>query len=169
MRAGTAQVALEGRPVVHDDICLDLLAPLANAIFARAREHPRTAPSLNVGGWKSGETFFGWPTPAVAELYQVISRGYLDGRVLVGWAMINWGGSHHPRHRHDGSIVSGVYYVNPGGAPTAPTIFEVPGSGEISVEPRPARLVLFPSRLWHRVPACGGHSPRVTIAFDVRR
>lgn len=155
--------------VVHDDVCADLVAPLTNAILARATEHPRPAPSLNVGGWKSGETFFGWPLPAVAELYRTISRAYMSDRTLVGWAMVNADGSHHPRHRHDGSATSGVYYVCAGGPPLAPTIFEVPGVGEVCVEPRPARLVLFPGWLWHRVPACGGRPPRITVAFDARR
>ncbi len=169
MTTADLRARLHGRPVAYDDVRIDLLAPLTNAILTHAEAHPRSAPSLNIGGWKSGEDFFGWPFPAVAQLYRAISSGFLDGATIVGWAMVNANGSHHPRHRHDTSLVSGVYCVQPGGVPLAPTIFEVPGTGDLPIEPREGRLVLFPGSLWHRVPAFHGQPARITIAFDARR
>jgi hypothetical protein len=35
------------------------------------------------------------------------------------------------------------------------------------LEPRPGRLVLFPSYLWHGTTAIHEAEPRLTIAFDV--
>lgn len=160
---------LGGRPVVHDDVRDDCVPGALLAILARARSGRRSAPSLSIGAWKSDESLFGWEEPCITELYRALSRDFLGGALLTGWAMVNVDGSHHPRHRHDGAVVSGVFYVQPGGEPRSPTIFELPGGAEMVVEPRFARLVLFPSELWHRVPPCGVDPPRVTIAFDVRR
>lgn len=160
---------LAGRPVIHDQVRPDLATGALVAILARARTGQRSAPTLSLGAWKSGEDLFGWRDPCPAELYRVLSREFLGGAIPTGWAMVNRDGSSHPRHRHDGATVSGVYYVQPGSNPAAPTIFELANGDEMVVEPRFARLVLFPSELWHRVPAVPGGTPRVTIAFDVRR
>jgi hypothetical protein len=44
----------------------------------------------------------------------------------------------------------------------------VPGAGpERFVQPRPGRLVLFPSYFWHGTTPITGDAPRMTIAFDV--
>ncbi len=160
---------LAGRPAIHDQVRPDLATSALVAILARARTGQRSAPSLSIGAWKSGEDLFGWRDPCLTELYRVLSRDFLDGAIPTGWAMVNQDGSSHPRHRHDGAAVSGVYYVQPGTEPTAPTIFELASGEEAVVEPKFARLVLFPSDLWHRVPRVPSGMPRVTIAFDVRR
>ncbi len=86
--------------------------------------------------------------------------------------MVNWHGSRHPRHVHQGAVLAGVYYVRTGDPGTPPTIFEPdgqrgPGGPEIHVEPLAGRLVVFPANLYHRVPTYHGDEPRVTIAFDV--
>jgi hypothetical protein len=35
------------------------------------------------------------------------------------------------------------------------------------VQPRPGRLVLFPSYMWHGTMPIEGEAPRMTIAFDM--
>ena len=45
--------------------------------------------------------------------------------------------------------------------------FAVPRLGPfLEVQPRPGRLVLFPSYLWHGTNALRGDSPRMSVAFD---
>ena len=164
-----------GAPIVYDGVRPDLCAALREAILDRSGTSSRapgqgatTFPSLNVGGWKSSDDLFSWPRPAIHELRDVLRREYLSGAELVGWAMVNRLGSHHPWHHHGGSVVSGIYYVDPGDESSAATTFEV-ADGEIEVEPGPGRLVLFPGDLWHHVGAYAGREPRITIAFDVRK
>lgn len=154
-------------PTIHDGLRLDLIEPIDREIALRAGElGMRSAPSLNQNGWRS-DSLLTWTTPAVcallATLCEITSAGTLEA-----WAMVNWHGSHHPRHIHRGSLISGIYYVRSGGEKTPPTIFEAQPGPEIHVEPVAGRLVLFPSDLYHRVPPYHGKEPRVTVAFDVK-
>ncbi len=162
---------LAGRPAVYDDVRVDLASGLRDAVLSRATPRAPSFPSLNVGGWKSGEGFFAWGDQAVIALRYAVKSVLGIGSVgdLVGWAMVNRRGSYHPSHRHVGSVVSGIYYVDPGDPPSSNTIFSLEDCSEVSVEPTPGRLVLFPGDLWHRVEPYAGESARITIAFDVRR
>lgn len=152
-------------PLVLDDMCSELCSELERIILERMRTDRRRTASLNVGGWKSTEDFFAWPDAPVQELRRAIVAEV--GVVPVAWAMVNRTGSHHPRHQHRIATLSGVYYVAPGD-PLVPTIFECAGY-EVEVDPHPGRLVLCPGVMWHRVARYDGETPRITIAFDVRR
>ena len=44
----------------------------------------------------------------------IVAQAELRIARLVGWAMVNRAGSHHPRHHHPIAILSGVYYVTAG-------------------------------------------------------
>lgn len=171
------RASIRGEPIVIDDFWIDEGGALRDAIVAQERQP--SAPTLNVGGWRSGELAT-QSNPAIAALIGAI-REHVSADVS-GWAMINRGGSSHPRHWHDGSVLSGVYYVDPGEGPSPPTIFELGVRGrrgarlprgtkvsEREVTPVAGRLVLFPGDLWHRVPPYAGSAPRITVAFDVRR
>lgn len=167
------------QPVVFDNVCAELCAALEEVILSRMQsDRRRSAGSLNVGGWKSGEDFFSWPDPAVQTLRQAVIE-IVGARAPVAWAMVNRAGSHHPRHQHRIATLSGVYYVS-AGSPDAvtPTVFECPCDGvparvgdrfELEVEPHPGRLVVCRGETWHRVPRYTGDQPRITVAFDVRR
>jgi putative 2-oxoglutarate-Fe(II)-dependent oxygenase superfamily protein len=164
-------------PLVFDDVRPELCPALEQIILTRMRhDRGRRTGSLNVGGWKSGEDFFAWSDEAVQTLRQAISA-IVGPKPLVAWAMVNRAGSQHPRHQHRVASLSGVYYVTTGD-PRAPTIFECPcderprGSVapyELEIEPHPGRLALFRGTAWHRVARYVGESPRITIAFDIRR
>jgi hypothetical protein len=177
-----------GGPIVYDGVHADLCPALRDAVLARVtaigsshtapRGRPSPSqrglaysfPSLNEGGWKSGEDLFAWPDPAVQDLRSALACEYLGAATRpIGWAMVNRLGSRHPGHHHGASVLSGVYYVDPGEGSSAPTIFVATDGQEIQVEPVAGRLALFPGDLWHRVPTYAGHAPRITIAFDVRR
>lgn len=164
----------DGRSIaVHDGVRSDLLGDLAHEILERETKEPQGQPSINRGGWKSGEIVFGSYGfgGACFSLGETLQHEYLGGGFPVGWAMVNRDGNYHPRHTHYRPRISGVYYVTAGQAPGAPTILETPGGkhGEqIQIDPAPGRLVLFPGDLWHRVPEVRGATPRIAIAFDVR-
>ena len=168
------------QPVIYDNVRADLCAALEQVILSRmqADRGARRTGSLNVGGWKSGEDFFAWPDPAVQELRSAVVD-LIGTRPLVGWAMVNRAGSHHPRHQHRAAILSGVYYVA-GGSPDAvtPTVFECPCDDrkvrpgeryEMAIDPHPGRLVVCRGETWHAVPKYTGEAPRITVAFDLRR
>jgi hypothetical protein len=168
------------QPVVYDNVRTDLCSALEQVILDRMQldRGARRTGSLNVGGWKSGEDFFGWPDPSVQELRSTIAD-MIGPRQLIGWAMVNRAGSHHPRHQHRAAMLSGVYYVAPG-SPDAitPTVFECPCDGRaarpgqgfaLEVDPHPGRLVICRGETWHSLPKYMGDLPRITIAFDVRR
>jgi len=162
-------------PIVGDGFRLDLVDEIRDAILAR-EARTRSAPTLNRGGWRSGEIFALADRPirelagslrAVTEIDEALRPAGSARPGMLGWAMINRRGSHHPRHIHQGASLTGVYYVDAGDAET-PTIFETT-AGEVSITPVPGRIVLFSGDLWHRVPVYAGDAPRITIAFDVRR
>ena len=86
----------------------------------------------------------------------------------------------HVNHYHPQGAVSSAYYVevpeevrDPAlrsgwikfGEPRHPVAGLTP---ERFIEPRPGRLVLFPSYLWHGTNPIYGPSPRLCIAFDMR-
>jgi hypothetical protein len=167
----SARAACSQGPRVLDSAVDDAdLSELREEILGRMAASSGSHPSLNVGGWRTGEELFSWRSRAVRALESVV-RQYVGGAsYLAGWAVVNAHGSHHPRHRHAMSTVSGICYVDPGDPPV-PTIFEIstrPGE-EIHVMPALGRLVLFTGDTWHRVPTYDGSEPRITVAFDARR
>jgi len=104
---------------------------------------------------------------------------------VEAWANVNRRGHFNKHHHHlrNKNIWSGVYYVTTGvieknGDTTAPLLFvdaheplsdRVPAMEPIhQINPQPGLMVLFPSSLWHYVPAHGGSSARISIAFNLR-
>ncbi len=166
-----------GRPLIRqfDDVALELLPDLREAIVEREKSEPSYG-ALTVGGWHSKNWhLFDWDVPVVGALERaLIGVIGIAGCKLAGWAVINRSGNYHKRHHHKhkrATDLSGIYYVDAGGVPSANTIFEIPvseGGGEAVVMPRAGRLLLFPSSTWHRVEAHLGGGMRITVAFDVQ-
>jgi Flp pilus assembly protein TadD len=85
----------------------------------------------------------------------------------------------HVNHFHPQGWISSAYYVatppeaedasfKSGWIKFGETRFPVPRvTPELFVQPRPGRLVLFPSYMWHGTNPIHGEVPRLTIAFDV--
>lgn len=156
-----------GRPLVVDGVCPEVVDPL-RALLLTAWLTSFSTPTLAIGGWKSSEELLAARDEPIRVLRAAIQRAIGGDVETVGWAMVGRHGTRHPRHHHAWSVLSGVYYVDPGDRP-APTVFEVTGEGDVEVDAVTARLVLFPGGLWHRVDTYAGDRPRVTVAFDVRR
>lgn len=110
---------------------------------------------------------------------------------LHAWANVNEKGAYNESHDHYSwsnlPLWSGIYYVDPGqssdGGPIGgETVFELKdpigiaqpkerdGDSliyEMTIEPEPGLMVLFPSTLRHRVEPYLGDSRRITIAWNL--
>jgi uncharacterized protein (TIGR02466 family) len=105
------------------------------------------------------------------------SGGY---RIVGAWSVrLRPGGFHLDHMHHEGWISSAFYVETPDGAldrasregwlrlgqPPFATVPELPA--ERFVRPRPGRLVLFPSYMWHGTVPFHTEERRTTIAFDL--
>jgi len=98
-------------------------------------------------------------------------------RFAGSWSVRLTGGGHHANHIHPaGWFSSALYVALPEAEPPAGWLTLGVPQAELGialppirqVEPKPGRLVLFPSTLWHgTVPFEAGE--RLTVAFDVAR
>jgi tetratricopeptide (TPR) repeat protein len=93
------------------------------------------------------------------------------------WSVRLAGAGYHSSHTHVLGWISSAFYValpDLGEAPagwlalgTPPPELELPLKPHQRIEPKPGRLALFPSTMWHSTePFAAGE--RLTIAFDVR-
>lgn len=93
------------------------------------------------------------------------------------WSVILKKGGYHIPHIHPGGAISGVFYVavpplagEEGWLELGPSGIDVALPSlppTMRVEPKPGRLVLFPSYMWHGTLPFSGEGERITIAFDV--
>lgn len=90
------------------------------------------------------------------------------------WSILLRPGGWHVNHVHPQGWISSAYYVETPQAPArqgwlkfGEPRYSIPGCGpDLWIEPRPGRLVLFPSFLWHGVESFTVGGERLTIAFD---
>lgn len=117
--------------------------------------------------------------------------GYIEGHPLLGtarekilyegaWSVRLAAQGFHVRHTHPAGWISSVLYISlpdpaqMGAAPAGwldlgapPPELGVELDAYDTIEPKPGRLVLFPSTMWHStIPFADGE--RLTVAFDVR-
>ncbi len=119
---------------------------------------------------------------AVASILDFLKARH-QGFVITGcWANIGAPGSPHKRHSHPNNFLSGVYYVAapPGGDVITfhdprpqPAIISPPpaelvaaNAGKAELKVAAGDLVLFPSWLFHSVPANRSAEYRISIAFN---
>jgi tetratricopeptide (TPR) repeat protein len=101
-------------------------------------------------------------------------------RIVGAWSVrLRRGGFHLDHMHHEGWISSAFYVETPDGAldrqsregwlrlgqPPFPTVPELPA--ERFVRPKPGRLALFPSYMWHGTVPFHTEERRTTIAFDL--
>ncbi len=94
------------------------------------------------------------------------------------WSVRLQRGGFHVNHIHPEGWISSAYYVEvprevedelarPGWIKFGEPRYPVPdATAERMVRPKPGRLVLFPSYLWHGTMPISGSEPRMTMAFD---
>lgn len=146
-------------------------------------------------GGRQSDELVSADTPAIAALAG-LARDALAARIEATepgdhpfiaarpahWSLTLWGtilapGGTVDPHIHAPNWLSGVYY------PTLPAatgdgeagwfaIGSLPdrlgGGGTIrTIEPRPGRMILFPSYLWHATLPFGGNAERISFAFDL--
>lgn len=153
-------------PVVFDSVVTPEHCDLLAASILDLSSRQPSARSLNVGGWKSGETLFETRDPAIAQYAAMLIA--MIGAKPAAWAMVNRLGSEHKRHNHQNAIVTALLFVH-AGDPLVPTIYECADKSELVVEPHPGRLVICRGDTWHWVPRYDGDAPRITIAADFRQ
>ena len=150
------------------------------------KEDPKGRKISNNGGWQSN--FFTQIQKPFEKLFNNINKSILTiqnklklkNKLVLDnyWCNINYLGSFNKPHRHNGSIVSGVYYVK--GQGTGKIRFatheqmyrmippHMPFSEMIAHDPNDGDILLFPSYLLHDVEANPSMSNRVSVAFNIR-
>lgn len=115
---------------------------------------------------------------------EVMHYDYDDSFFACSWFNINVPGSHHHRHYHPNSIISGVIFItNPDNS--GQLLFNTPQQRDILLEPKRGSedtiynmstfspkqdvgcIALFPSWLEHAVSKNMSEENRLTIAFNV--
>ena len=101
-------------------------------------------------------------------------------RIQGAWSVLLGRGGFHTDHLHMEGWISSAFYVEvPKVVATtdahegwlrfgaSPLVSPTPCPAERYVQPRPGRLVLFPSYMWHGVVPFSGDEQRLTMAFDL--
>jgi Flp pilus assembly protein TadD len=110
-----------------------------------------------------------------------LSRANVGASKFTGaWSVRLHRNGYHVNHYHPEGMLSSAYYVEvppetrdtelrSGWIKFGEPRYPVPGLTPAHfVQPRPGRLVLFPSYMWHGTNAIHGSDARLCIAFDVR-
>lgn len=111
------------------------------------------------------------------HVFRARNRG--EHRLIGCWSVRLGPGGFHLNHVHPEGWISSAYYLQvppevqdparkSGWLKFGEPRFPVPGTGAGHfVQPKPGRLVLFPSYMWHGTTPILGNQPRLAIAFDV--
>lgn len=110
--------------------------------------------------------------------HPMLSRNLAAAKPVGCWSVRLKRGGFHVNHIHPQGWISSAYYVSvpaevedavaqSGWIKFAEPRYPMPGAVPLrTLMPRPGRLVLFPSYLWHGTNPIHGDEPRLTIAFD---
>ena len=117
--------------------------------------------------------------PEDAE-HPFLKRKSISWRFTDSWSSRLHGSGFHTNHVHPHGWISATYYVcvppTDGNDPGHPGWLHfgepdlelgLPCAKAMRVEPKPGRLVLFPSMFWHGTEPLTGDGERLTIAFDM--
>lgn len=137
----------------------------------------KSAASNIRGGWRADNDWLpnhcAWLRDRLGLLLATVPELRVDPATMRGWAVVARKGTFFARHSHGGAYAwSGILYLDPGGSPSAATLFELdPRDPRICerIEPVTNLVVVFPSEMGHSVEVHRGDQPRITIAFDVKQ
>ena len=148
----------------------------------------QTGPNLRFAKTPAIQAFFRAVEPAIQAYVDSIGRdpkhaflrqNYGSFRIRSGWSVrLQPGGGHHINHIHPEGWISSAYYVDVPdtdgvegwikfGEPPEEVRKATGLDYEHIVQPRPGRLVLFPSYLWHGTIPFGGDRTRMTLPIDI--
>lgn len=159
------------------------------AIGAMRTANPQPAGRSNRRGWNSEATLF--DDPLFAPLQDAVRR-VVDFALsemgpptypyrLQAWANVHDDGGYNTFHHHAGALLSGCYYLClPEGSGKLTMRDPRPGAllspwqgslrpnacSEISIDPQPGQLVLFPNWLEHATQTHEGSAPRISIPIN---
>jgi hypothetical protein len=114
----------------------------------------------------------------VDENHPLNSRGRAAVALKGCWSVELHGRGYHVNHVHPEGWISSAYYVKTpastadaarkhGWIKFGESALPLPAvTAEHAVEPRPGRLVLFPSYMWHGTNPVLDDEERLTVAFD---
>lgn len=171
-------------PAVYEPLNRGILANLESLIGER--------PAVRAGGTLQTDndlhTFEAFAdltariTGAVEGVLRFLEVDYENFEITGCWANINPPGGINTPHMHPNNYLSGVYYVQTGvGAdsiffsdprPQASMILprmkreNIYSGNEATIEAKPGRMVVFPSWLYHGVPANRSQQDRVSVSFN---
>ncbi|MCK9490083.1 MAG: putative 2OG-Fe(II) oxygenase [Xanthomonadales bacterium] len=117
-------------------------------------------------------------TGADADVEHPWLRGLMDRWHLNMWATVLHEGGHQEPHIHPGGWMSGVFYLDDGGASEEQGGAILFGKGpeelqlkvpfnETRHQPQTGDLLLFPSYFYHRTVPFKGPGTRISLAFDM--
>ena len=159
----------------------------AEPIDQTLRLGTQTSPNLVHVDSPAIRGFFEAVSPAIADYVARIGRDPSHAflrrntgsfRIRSGWSVKLRGGGHHINHIHPDGWISSAYYVDVPdgegkqgwikfGEPPAPLNAALGQGPELEVQPKPGRLVLFPSYLWHGTYPIVGEATRMTLPIDI--
>lgn len=151
------------------------------------RQGTQTAPDLRFVYDPVIQAFFKAVRPAVQDYLSVIGqdpahpflrRNFGGYHIRSAWSVRLHAGGHHVDHIHPEGWISSAYYVDvPSGKdkegwikfgePPEPLNKILDQGPEYELQPRPGRLVLFPSYLWHGTYPITGDATRLTLPIDI--
>jgi len=118
-------------------------------------------------------------------------KNFLDGKsgvleLFSIWFNVNRDNDSNHAHSHSDCFLSGAYYIAVDGSSLeepAPIVLSDPRSQPATnfdysgwfgmnqnhfIDPKPGKVILFPSWLSHRVEPAYGDAPRISVAFNIR-
>ena len=148
----------------------------------------QTSPNLRFVQTPAIQAFFGAVEPAIQSYvdgighdkqHAFLRQNYGSFRIRSGWSVkLRPGGGHHINHIHPEGWISSAYYVDVPdtegvegwikfGEPPEEIRKATGLDYEHIVQPKPGRLVLFPSYMWHGTVPFGGSHTRMTLPIDI--
>jgi tetratricopeptide (TPR) repeat protein len=110
--------------------------------------------------------------------HPLTGRNLSPAQIVGCWSVRLRRGGYHVNHIHPQGWVSSAYYVSippevddpasrSGWLKFGEPRFKIPGLAPLlHIQPKPGRLVLFPSYLWHGTEALRDDTQRLSVAFD---
>ena len=170
------------------------IASLISFCYEMQRQNEEGVHQTNIGGWQSGD-IINETYPEFVKLKNIIEESANAYHQNIGlkkdqkqhitnmWININGKGHLNDFHQHHYSILSGAFYLRPGGAPI---VFQHPysnmnsfywdasmiekwnpvNSSVFSIEPSPNLLILFPGWIEHKVLMNKEDTDRISFSFN---